>query len=619
MSYVYGLNSNTDERTITVDSFNRSTVFRLGNGTRSFGKLSATDTTDWYELDLDGPGIYSIVVSNDAVNNYRGNSWASSFGGVQIEITDAAGVRLATLTPANALTYNDGTIKFGYTGTYNHGGFFVKVTNLGSTAADYVIGLSNAVVSTDVKAPVLNSLSIPSTINLVNGDVSIKIDSVATDYESGIRYVSIITDPPLTHDVKTDGGTYAGIVLGGSKDAWVDGTSSQTFSIAGSNANGYYNVSRVEVADMAGNVTVYNVAQLQKMGINTSIRVVGVGDTTPPTAVSFSPVQAGTGVAVGSDIAITFSEEIARGSGHVLLKDGNGAVIADFDAATSTNLTLTGNQLSIHFNSPLAFGSNYSISIPSGGIKDLAGYSYAGISSYNFSTVSNQLITPGQVINGTAGNDYLSGTANGDTISGGAGNDVIFGGGGNDVINGGSGLDTLMLSGKIANYSSNGTLNNLVLKDNTGKDGTLAISQVERLVFSDAALAFDTDGIAGQAYRIYQAAFGRKPDLAGLGYWIKDMDNGSSLTTVAAGFFQSVEFQQLYGSNPSTNTLITNFYQNVLHRAPDQAGFDYWANQFSKGLITPAAALASFCESTENQAQVIGQIQNGIAYTVWAG
>jgi hypothetical protein len=618
MSYVYGLNSNADERTITIDSFNRSTVYKLGNGKRSFGKLSATDTTDWYELDLDGPGIYSIVVSNDALNNYRGNTWDSTYAGVKIEITDSAGNILYNLTPAIAQTYNDDGIKFSYSGGYNHGGFFVKVSNLGTTNADYVIGLSNAVVKDDVKPPVLNSINIPSVVNLVKGDVIIDMKAIATDYESGVRYVSIITDPPLTHDVKTDGSLYAGLVLGGFKDPWVDGTTNQTFTIAGNNPNGYYNVTRIEVADMAGNVNVYNAAQLQKMGINTSIRIVGQGDTTAPTTVSFSPTQSGKSVPINSDIVVTFSEEIARGYGHILLKDGTGKTVADFDAAFSTNLTLTGNKLTIHTNNPLSYDTTYSLSIPDGSIKDLAGYNYAGTSSYQFSTIGN-FVAPGLNINGTAGPDYLTGTSASDTISGGAGNDTIIGGGGNDSISGGSGLDTLVLSGKLANYYGSGTLDNLVLKDNVGNDGTITMSQVERLQFSDVALAFDTDGVAGQAYRIYQAAFGRKPDLAGLGYWIKDMDKGSSLTTVAAGFFQSAEFQQLYGSNPSTNTLITNFYQNVLHRAPDQAGFDYWSNQFSKGLITPAAALASFCESTENQAQVIGQIQNGIVYTVWAG
>ena len=142
---------------------------------------------------------------------------------------------------------------------------------------------------------------------------------------------------------------------------------------------------------------------------------------------------------------------------------------------------------------------------------------------------------------------------------------------------------------------------------------------VERIAFADTAVALDISGVGGQMYRLYQAAFDRKPDLTGLGYWINDMDHGTRLTTVAAGFFQSPEFQKLYGSTPTTTTLITNFYHNVLHRLPDQAGFDYWAGQLNTGVITPAGALASFCESTENQALVIGSIQNGIEYTQWLG
>jgi len=105
--------------------------------------------------------------------------------------------------------------------------------------------------------------------------------------------------------------------------------------------------------------------------------------------------------------------------------------------------------------------------------------------------------------------------------------------------------------------------------------------------------------------------------LKGLGYWIADMDKGSSLTTVAAGFMLSPEFQKLYGSSPSNTTLITNFYQNVLHRTPDKAGFDYWLDQLNTKKITAAGALASFCESAENQAMVIGSIQNGIEYLLW--
>ena len=49
----------------------------------------------------------------------------------------------------------------------------------------------------------------------------------------------------------------------------------------------------------------------------------------------------------------------------------------------------------------------------------------------------------------------------------------------------------------------------------------------ERLTFSDANIALDIDGNAGQAHRIYKAAFDRAPDLGGLGFWINTLDNGA--------------------------------------------------------------------------------------------
>ncbi|MFZ6874164.1 DUF4214 domain-containing protein [Undibacterium sp. Di27W] len=219
-----------------------------------------------------------------------------------------------------------------------------------------------------------------------------------------------------------------------------------------------------------------------------------------------------------------------------------------------------------------------------------------------------------------AGNDLITINGGGGRlhVNAGSGNDIINVGTGNHNIDGGTGLDTVVLAGQSSAYTVKQVGAAYQLRVNASGD-TDNLSNVERIQFADKAMALDISGTAGQAYRLYQAAFGRKPDLEGLGYWIKDMDKGSSLTTVAAGFFQSPEFQKLYGVNPSNTTLITNFYQNVLHRAPDQPGFDYWNNQLSKGVITAAGVLASFCESAENQAQVIGSIQNGIDYKVWLG
>ena len=209
---------------------------------------------------------------------------------------------------------------------------------------------------------------------------------------------------------------------------------------------------------------------------------------------------------------------------------------------------------------------------------------------------------------------------------GGAGDDILIGNsinnsftgnGGNDRIDGGLGLDTAIYNSSHTSYSVTRTGDTAAVKAKSGMEGTDTLTSIERLHFSDENIALDINGTAGQAYRLYQAAFDRKPDLLGLGYWINDMDKGANLTFVAGGFMLSPEFQKLYGSKPSNSTLLTNFYQNVLHRTPDQAGFNYWLDQLNGNKITAAGVLASFAESPENQAQVIGSIQNGIEYLFW--
>src|SRR5674476_362405 len=45
-----------------------------------------------------------------------------------------------------------------------------------------------------------------------------------------------------------------------------------------------------------------------------------VSDTTPPTVGTFSPADKATGIAIVSNIVVTFSESIQRGSGNIVLK-----------------------------------------------------------------------------------------------------------------------------------------------------------------------------------------------------------------------------------------------------------------------------------------------------------
>lgn len=203
----------------------------------------------------------------------------------------------------------------------------------------------------------------------------------------------------------------------------------------------------------------------------------------------------------------------------------------------------------------------------------------------------------------------------GKVLNGGNNNDLFFGGVGNDKIDGGAGIDTFTLSGKRTGYTLQKTPTGWTVNSST--DGTDVLQNVERLKFSDTRLALDIDGNAGQSYRLYQAAFNRKPDLGGLGDWITGMDNGMPLLQVASSFIASDEFKALYGANPSTTQFVTLLYANVLHRSPETEGLSYWRGQLDNQLQSRAQVLIGFSESTENQAALIGVIGGGIEYATY--
>lgn len=169
--------------------------------------------------------------------------------------------------------------------------------------------------------------------------------------------------------------------------------------------------------------------------------------------------------------------------------------------------------------------------------------------------------------------------------------------------------------GDLANYTISKTASGYAITDKSGNSATQTVPASARIAFKDVTVAFDVEGQPGQAYRIYQAACGRVPDLAGLGYWIKEMDRGTSLLNVAASFMQSAEFKTLYGATPSTDIFLTTLYRNILGRQPDQAGYDYWKAEVQAKRIDLAGVLASFTESQENKARTASATQYGIAYT----
>ena len=198
-------------------------------------------------------------------------------------------------------------------------------------------------------------------------------------------------------------------------------------------------------------------------------------------------------------------------------------------------------------------------------------------------------------------------------VGGSAGNRMT-GGVGNDTITGSAGVDVAVYLGHRSSFTLTTTADGYTITDTTGTEGVDTLSNIERLSFSDAEVAIDTSGTAGKVYRLYQAAFDRAPLPTGLGFWMHSLESGVTMQQVAGDFIASAEFKALYGTNPSTETFITNMYLHTLHRAPKAEGLSWWVNSFNDPATTKENTLIGFSESAENQAQVIGSIQNGMEY-----
>lgn len=186
--------------------------------------------------------------------------------------------------------------------------------------------------------------------------------------------------------------------------------------------------------------------------------------------------------------------------------------------------------------------------------------------------------------------------------------------------------DTATYSGKRADYTITGTKTStgysfIVVDKVSGASQTYTTHK--RLKFSDTNIALDIDGVGGQAYRLYQAAFARTPDLPGLGFQMWAMDKvGWSLADVAGGFLKSPEFISIYGSAATTDLeYVTALYTNVLGRPPEAGGLSFYLDGMAAGhpSYTRNKVLTYIAESPENKGLLLPKLINGFEYTPTEG
>lgn len=109
-------------------------------------------------------------------------------------------------------------------------------------------------------------------------------------------------------------------------------------------------------------------------------------DTEPPTLQTTVPANGATDIAVDAPIVLTFPENIQAGAGNFTISDNASdvreiSVEAVMRSAAVGTVAISGNVLTIILAQPLAYSTEYELTMPEGVILDEAGNPFAGISA----------------------------------------------------------------------------------------------------------------------------------------------------------------------------------------------------------------------------------------------
>jgi Ca2+-binding RTX toxin-like protein/methionine-rich copper-binding protein CopC len=112
------------------------------------------------------------------------------------------------------------------------------------------------------------------------------------------------------------------------------------------------------------------------------------GDTIAPSLVSTTPLDNATGVSPQSNFVFTFNEAVKAGTATIDIRSGfNDSLVHSMSVTDTSQVTFSGNQLTINPNTDLAEGASYYFMFGLGSVRDLSDNSFSGVAyqtGYNF-------------------------------------------------------------------------------------------------------------------------------------------------------------------------------------------------------------------------------------------
>lgn len=295
--------------------------------------------------------------------------------------------------------------------------------NIRNTSAGWSIFLPNFKFTNLVDTQVGFAIPSAELSSVLNGGTPKTLDWLAGNIENatGSNYSDLIAGSDLANYIAAGAGD--DIIVGSNgTDTLIGGDGADTVKFLSNrseyiiyyvtllNQPGYsYGYKVISATDSNNQSLIIGVESISFLDGTYTLAVIAPPDTTAPTASSFSPADEASAVAIASNIVVTFSENIQRGAGNIVLKTSDGTTVATY-AQGSSNVTISGSTLTINPTADLSYSTGYKVEFASGSVQDLAGNDYAGTTSYNFTSAV-------QGANSIASGVKISNWRNGSSIS----------------------------------------------------------------------------------------------------------------------------------------------------------------------------------------------------------
>lgn len=171
------------------------------------------------------------------------------------------------------------------------------------------------------------------------------------------------------------------------------------------------------------------------------------------------------------------------------------------------------------------------------------------------------------------------------------------------AITGTTGVDTYTFTGKSTDFTiTNDTSAKQITAASTlDTTVTFKLTDHERIVFSDKAIAYDITGNAGEVYALLKAGFGGTVNKTYIGLGIALEDAGTTSLGIAQAIVTSTPF---ITAVPDNTTFVSQVYTNVMGVAPTLAQALPYINALAAGTTTQAQLLNSAAHLTTFQTTI---------------